>query len=87
MTALTILRNDLRRHRPVLKWQVMTMIAMFVMLCVALALTTSSAGPDAGSSEVLFIDNSKLRKEVRTDEILATGRCLFALPGNSRIHC
>ena len=45
MTTLTILRNYLRHHQSILKWRVIAMIAMFIMLVVALALTSSRKWP------------------------------------------
>ena len=57
MTTLTILRTYLRRHRPVLKWRVIAMTAMFIMLFVALASTASQVWP--GSDGVSFEEPSR----------------------------
>ncbi len=59
MTTLTLLRTYLRRHRPVLRWRVMAMTAMFIMLFVALALTSSRVWPGAYGPRLFF--NSPVR--------------------------
>lgn len=58
MTTLTMLRSYLRHHRPVLRWRVIAMTAMFVMLVAALALTASRVWPDRdGFEDILYFDS------------------------------
>jgi hypothetical protein len=57
LTTLTMLRSYLRRHRPVLKWRVVAMMAMFVMLFAALALANSKLWVSLDVEETLYFDS------------------------------